>query len=101
MNTGKETIARTGHDKEETTAIRVDCYAGHCAEESPHRFFLGQREIRVSEIVDRWLDPDYSYFKVRDDDGDIYILRYDRTTDAWRMTLFSSGMHNDTRLSST
>jgi hypothetical protein len=94
MNTG-------GHDKEETTAIRVECYAGHRAEESPRRFFLGQREISVSEIIDRWLDPDYSYFKVRADDGDIYILRYDRTTDTWQMTLFSGGTRNDTRLSST
>jgi hypothetical protein len=101
MNTGKEKPARTGHGKEETTTIRVECYAGHRAEESPRRFFLGQREIRVSEIIDRWLDPDYSYFKVRADDGDIYILRYDRIADTWQMTLFSSGTHNDTCLSST
>ncbi len=101
MNTGKEKSSRAGQGKEETTIIRVECYAGQRAEESPRRFFLGQREIRVSEIIDRWLDPDYSYFKVRADDGDIYILRYDRTADTWQMTLFSSGTHDDTRLSST
>ncbi|MGB5179623.1 MAG: hypothetical protein WBP44_12945 [Gammaproteobacteria bacterium] len=101
MNTGKEKSTRDGHAKEETTAIRVECYAGHRAEESPRRFFLGNREIRVNEIIDRWLDPDYSYFKVHADDGDIYILRYDRTADTWQMTLFSSVTHNDTCLSST
>ncbi len=101
MNTGKEKPTGTGHGTQETTAIRVECYAGHHAEESPRRFFLGQREIRVSEIIDRWLDPDYSYFKVRGDDGDIYILRNDRIADTWQMTLFSSGTHKDTRLSST
>jgi hypothetical protein len=101
MNTGKERPSRAGHGKEHTTAIRVECYAGHRAEESPRRFFLGQREVRVSEIIDRWLDPDCSYFKVRADDGDIYILRYDRSADTWQMTLFSSGTHADTRLSST
>ncbi len=85
----------------ETTAIRVECYAGHCTEESPRRFFLGDREIGVQEIIDRWLDPDHSYFKVRGDDGDIYILRYDPGADCWEMTLFSSGTHADTRLSST
>ena len=86
---------------QETTSIRVECYAGHCAEESPRCFFLGQREFRVSEIIDRWLDPDCSYFKVRADDGGIYILRYDHAADTWQMTLFSSGTHIDTRLSST
>jgi hypothetical protein len=101
MNTGKQRPSRTGHGREDTIAIRVECYAGHRAEESPRRFFLGQREIRVTEIIDRWLDPDCSYFKVRADDGDIYILRYDRSADCWQMTLFSSGTHADTRLSST
>ena len=94
MNTG-------GHGKEQSTAIRVECYASYRAEESPRRSFLGKREIRVSEIIDRWLDPDYSYFKLRADDGGIYILRYDRAADTWQMTLFSSDMHNDARLSST
>jgi hypothetical protein len=84
-----------------TTAIPVECHAGHRAEESPRRFFLGNREIRVHEIIDRWLEPDHSYFKVRGDDAGIYILRYDRTADSWEMTLFNSGTHADTRLSST
>jgi len=85
----------------ETTALRVECHAGHRAEEAPRRFFLGKREIRVQEIIDRWLDPGHSYFKVRGDDAGIYILRYDRVADSWEMTLFNSGTHAGTRLSST
>jgi hypothetical protein len=81
--------------------VRVECYAGHRAEESPHRFSLGKRNIEVNEIIDRWLDPSHSYFKVRGDDGCIYILRYDRNSDSWEMTLFNSGTRDDTRLSST
>ncbi|MEN8108419.1 MAG: hypothetical protein ABFS22_10485 [Pseudomonadota bacterium] len=84
-----------------TNAIRVECYAGHRAAESPRRFFIGQREINVDEIIDRWLDPSCSYFKLRGDDGGIYILRYDRVADIWEMTLFDSATHYDTRLSST
>ena len=84
-----------------TNAIRVECYAGHRAEESPRRFFIGQREICVDEIIDRWLDPTCSYFKLRGDDGGIYILRYDRAADAWEMTLFNSASHCNTRLSAT
>jgi hypothetical protein len=87
--------------EEKTPALRVECYAGERAEESPQRFFIGQREIRVSEIIDRWLDPKHSYFKLRGDDGGIYILRYDQATDAWEMTLYDSGERHETRLSST
>jgi hypothetical protein len=90
-----------GHDEAATTAVRVECYAGHRAEESPRRFFIGKRAIGVIEIIDRWLDPDHRYFKLRGDDGGIYILRYDLDTDAWEMTLFDSGMRDETRLSST
>jgi hypothetical protein len=89
----------SGADK--TTTIRVECHAGHRAEESPRRFFLGKREINVSEIIDRWLDPAHSYFKLRGDDGGIYVLRYDRASDCWEMILFDSGTREDTRLSST
>jgi len=81
--------------------IRVESHAGYRAEEAPRRFFLGSREIRVEEIVDRWLDPDYSYFKVRGDDAGIYMLRHDRVADAWQMIQYDSGRHPGTRLSST
>ncbi|MEJ2554021.1 MAG: hypothetical protein P8164_08485 [Gammaproteobacteria bacterium] len=81
--------------------IRVECYAGHRGEEAPLRFFIGERAIAVAEIVDRWLAPAHRYFKVRGDDGGIYILRYDVPKDEWEMTLFDSGTRDDTRLSST
>lgn len=88
-------------NNKDTTALRVECYAGHRAEESPRRFFIGRREIGVIEVIDRWLDPSHRYFKLRGDDGGIYILRYDQGSDTWEMTLFNSGTHDDTRLSST
>ncbi len=84
-----------------TLELRVECYAGQRAEESPRRFFIGQRQIGVSEIIDRWLDPKHSYFKLRGDDGGIYILRYDQASEIWEMTLYDSGNRHETRLSST
>ena len=87
--------------EEETAPLRVECYAGYRAEEAPHRFFLGKREIRVTEIIDRWLDPARSHFKVRGDDGGIYILRYNRDGDVWDMILYNRGDREETRLSST
>jgi len=69
--------------------IRVECYAGHRGEETPRRFFLGDRKIEVTGVLDRWLAPDHRYFKVRGDDGDIYILRHDTAKERWELTLFS------------
>ena len=85
----------------ETTAIRVECSAGHRGEETPRRFFLGARGIEVVEVLDRWLGPEQRYFKVRGGDGGVYILRHDVPGDEWAMTLFDSGSRDDTRLSST
>lgn len=88
-------------EKQQPSTIRVECYAGQRAEESPRRFFLGRKQIEVSEIIDRWLDPSHSYFKLRGDDGGIYILRYDPAGDRWELILFDSGTRDETRLSST
>jgi hypothetical protein len=86
---------------ESSKNIRVECYSGYRGEEAPQCFFLGERGIRVTEVIDRWLDPRYRYFKVRGDDGGIYILRHDVAAGAWEMTLYDSGTRDDTRLSST
>ncbi|MCW8964865.1 MAG: hypothetical protein OQL16_13800 [Gammaproteobacteria bacterium] len=86
---------------EQPSRVRVECYAGHRADEEPRRFFIGEREIKISETIDRWLDPQHRYFKVRGDDGGIYILRHDVDSDTWEMTLFDSGSYEDSRLSST
>ena len=55
----------------------------------------------VTEIIDRWLDPRHRYFKLRGDDGGIYLLRQDTIEDRWEMTLYDSGRRDETRLSST
>jgi hypothetical protein len=57
----------------------------------PRRFHLGERTVEAVEVIDRWLAPDHSYFKVRGDDGGVYILRYDMMSDRWEMTMFDSG----------
>jgi hypothetical protein len=101
MSSNREQDLESAHNEEETTAVRVECYAGHRAEESPRRFFIGKRVVKVTEIIDRWLDPTHSYFKVHGDDGGIYILHYDQDSDSWEMVLFDSGTRDETRLSST
>jgi len=90
-----------GDREDQSPAIRVECYAGYRGEEEPRRFFLGDREIGVTVVLDRWLDPLHRYFKVRGTDRGIYILRHDVGPGRWEMILFDSGAREDTRLSST
>jgi len=74
--------------------IKVECYAGYRGEETPQRFFLGERLIEIEQVVDRWLDPDRRYFKVRGDDGGTYIICNDVMSDNWEISMFNSG-HNE------
>ena len=67
--------------------IRVFCYAGYRGEETPQRFFLQDRQIEVVKVIDRWLAPDHRYFKIRGDDGAIYILRHDISIEQWELIL--------------
>ena len=77
-------------EKELLFQVRVVCYAGYRGEETPRRFYLGSRQIEVAEVIDRWLSPDYRYFKLRSIDHDLYILRHDSDADRWELTLFES-----------
>ena len=86
---------------EDEPIFRVECYAGHGADTEPRRLHIERREVAVSEIIDRWLEPRHRYFKLRGDDGAIYLLRHDTLNDRWEMTLCDSGHHDETRLSST
>ncbi len=68
--------------------IRVECYAGYRGEEVPRRFWIGNREIEIKKIEDRWIAPDHRYFKVLGDDNDIYILRHDSVSWDWELVFF-------------
>ena len=57
--------------------------------------------MAVTEIIDRWLDPNHRYFKLRGDDGGIHLLSQDTIEDRWELTLHDRGRRDETRLSST
>ena len=65
--------------------LRVECYAGYRGEEEPRSFVLGETRFAVREILDRWLDPQYRHFKVKVDDGRVFILRHDTLSDEWEL----------------
>lgn len=68
--------------------VDVECYAGYRGEQTPRAFTLGERRVAVAAVLDAWLGPDHRYFKVRGDDGDLYILRHDTRGDLWELTLY-------------
>lgn len=71
--------------------IEVACHAGYRGEETPRRFRLGEAEVLVTEVLDRWLAPDHRYFKVAGSDGNTWILRHDITSGHWEATMFRRG----------
>ncbi len=70
--------------------LRVECYSGYKHDERPVRFFSGERAYQVEEIVDQWYSPGATYFRLRADDGNIYILRHTETgiEDSWTLESF-------------
>ena len=55
--------------------LLVECYSGHKADERPVRFQMDGHDYFVEELLDQWYGPEDAYFKVRADDGNLYILR--------------------------
>lgn len=63
--------------------VRVECYAGHRAEQEPRAITLRGRRLLVLGIAKRWYDVDGSWFRVRAQDGHQYLLHYDEQRDEW------------------
>jgi hypothetical protein len=55
--------------------LDVECYSGHKADERPVRFTLEGAQYSVEAVLDQWYGPESVYFRVRADDGNLYILR--------------------------
>jgi uncharacterized protein (UPF0128 family) len=56
--------------------VPVECYSGRKAEERPVRFRVDGHEYVVEEVLDQWYEPEDVFFKVRADDGNVYVLRH-------------------------
>jgi hypothetical protein len=69
--------------------VRVECYAGHRGEETPRRVSFDGRSVELVEVLDCWLGVDHRYFKMLGVDGATYILRHDRASGRWEMTMYA------------
>ena len=68
--------------------LEVDCYSGRTADERPVRFRLEDCQYMVEEVLDQWYGPSDTYFKVRADDGNLYILRTSAPDGLWHLESF-------------
>jgi len=70
--------------------LAVECYSGHKGDQRPVRFWLEEKLYLVEEVLDQWYDPESITFKVRADDGNLYILRQQTSVPdgAWELVSF-------------
>ena len=60
--------------------VEVVCYSGYKVDQRPVGFRLGGRDYSVEELLDQWYGPRDVFFKVKANDGNVYILRRRSTT---------------------
>ncbi|HVZ16024.1 MAG TPA: hypothetical protein VG897_02820 [Terriglobales bacterium] len=70
--------------------LEVDCYSGRKADERPVCFRRDERQYLVEDVLDQWYGPQDAFYKVRADDGNVYILRRETSTPegAWHLVSF-------------
>ena len=77
--------------------VQVETYLDEDGVEKLRRFYLAGRKIEVAENLDQWHGADYRYFKVRGDDGNIYILHLDEFRAEWALTMYQRSQSQDAR----
>lgn len=69
--------------------IKVKAYAGYRAEEKPMSFLLGDRELKVKEVLytahEERGGKRIRSFKVLTEEGEVYKLYYAEGEDQWYM----------------
>lgn len=71
--------------------MEVESYAGYKADERPRRLKLDGRILKIIEVEDRWYSPGETYFRVRVEGGDRYVLRHVDALDVWTLEAYRSG----------
>jgi hypothetical protein len=68
--------------------VEVETFVDEGGVEKIRRLYLAGREIEVAENIDQWHGADYRYFKVRGNDGNLYILYLNEFRTAWALTMY-------------
>ena len=71
--------------------VEVKCYSGYKSNERPSSFIIEDREVMVMDIEGSWFEEDENSrerracFRVRADDGDLYLLARDESSNFWML----------------
>ena len=63
--------------------VKVVCYSGHTYAERPVLLIWEGFEHKVKQIEKEWQEPGARLFKVRIEDGRLFILSYNERGDEW------------------
>ena len=70
--------------------LKVECYRSSKLNERPVAFSLSNSRYKVEEIIDRWYGEGSRYFKIKADDDNIYLLKYDVRMDCWEWVFYQN-----------
>jgi hypothetical protein len=84
-------LTKSDPRENERMKVQVESYSGRKADERPVRFLLHERKYTVREVLDQWYGPDDIFFKIRADDGNLYVLRHQTSVPDGEWDLVSFG----------
>lgn len=70
--------------------MKIACCTDYNMNESPTIFSLMNRSYKVEEVIDRWYGAGVVYFKLRANDGNIYLLKHDERQDWWDLVFYQN-----------
>jgi hypothetical protein len=70
--------------------VNVECYAGYRGDERPVRLRFGELVWDVAEVEDRWYSPGETYFRVRVESGERYVLKHVEAQGVWTLVGYRS-----------
>ena len=68
--------------------VEVQSYSGYRSDERPVRLKIGQQTLEILEVEDRWYSPGETYFRIRVEGGDRYVLRHVEAQDTWTLEAY-------------
>ncbi|MFN3657239.1 MAG: hypothetical protein ACK4UO_08305 [Pseudolabrys sp.] len=68
--------------------VDVETHVDDDGNEKLLRIFFDDRLVEATDTIDRWHGDNYRYLKVRDSEGNLYILRHNEIQNAWELTMF-------------
>ena len=70
--------------------LKIEFCTGSQSQQNPVAFILRDSRYKVEEIIDRWYGKGASYFKIKADDENIYLLKFDKRSSHWEWVFYQN-----------